>query len=178
MVLASRVLQSFCTTGRYTSTLSLHLTPAVVPLPILAFPTKTRPTRVDKYRTSQSSSRLDLVARHLSSNPAESANMSTGYRVRKVYAPNTLQHRVYITDENHNAVSPFHDIPLYADDSHQYLNMVVEIPRWTNGKLEVRLTGFSTILGVAVANLYIDFERGAIESYQAGRQEGQASLCA
>ena len=61
----------------------------------------------------------------------------SSFGVKKVYAPNTLKHRVYVTDDSGNAISPFHDIPLYTDDSHQYLNMVVEIPRWTNGKLEV-----------------------------------------
>jgi inorganic pyrophosphatase len=35
-------------------------------------------------------------------------------------------------------VSPFHDIPLYADENDKSIvNMVVEIPRWTNGKVEV-----------------------------------------
>lgn len=34
-------------------------------------------------------------------------------------------------------ISPMHDIPLYADESKQLFNMVVEIPRWTNAKMEV-----------------------------------------
>ena len=136
-MIVNRVLQSFCPAGRSTSRLSLQLTPAVVSFSTLASPTKTRPTKVDKYSTSQVSSRLGLVARHLSSSSTETSTMSSSYGVTKVYAPNTLKHRVYITDENRNAISPFHDIPLYTDDSHQYLNMVVEIPRWTNGKLEV-----------------------------------------
>ena len=34
-------------------------------------------------------------------------------------------------------VSPFHDIPLYADEQKQVFNMVVEVPRWTNAKMEV-----------------------------------------
>jgi hypothetical protein len=36
-------------------------------------------------------------------------------------------------------VSPFHDIPLYANEQQTILNMVVEIPRWTNAKQEVRV---------------------------------------
>jgi len=66
------------------------------------------------------------------------------------------EHRIYI-EKDGVPISPFHDIPLYAKyvinsveirwrpngygmDSEQktLLNMVVEIPRWTNGKLEVR----------------------------------------
>lgn len=63
--------------------------------------------------------------------------MASEYSVRKVAAPNTLEHRVYI-EKNGVPVSPFHDIPLYANQEQTILNMVVEIPRWTNGKLEVR----------------------------------------
>lgn len=58
------------------------------------------------------------------------------YSVRKVAAPNTLEHRVYI-EQDGQPVSPFHDIPLYANAEKTILNMVVEIPRWTNAKLEV-----------------------------------------
>lgn len=29
------------------------------------------------------------------------------------------------------------DIPLYADESQGILNMVVEVPRWTNAKMEI-----------------------------------------
>lgn len=34
-------------------------------------------------------------------------------------------------------VSPMHDIPLYANDAKNVYNMVVEVPRWTNAKMEV-----------------------------------------
>ncbi len=36
-------------------------------------------------------------------------------------------------------VSPFHDIPLHANDEKTIFNMVVEVPRWTNAKMEVRI---------------------------------------
>lgn len=62
---------------------------------------------------------------------------SSSYSVRKVAAPNTFEHRVYI-EKDGVPVSPFHDIPLYANQDQTILNMVVEIPRWTNAKLEVR----------------------------------------
>lgn len=61
-----------------------------------------------------------------------------GYSVRKVAQPNTLEHRIFV-EKDGIPVSPFHDIPLYANEQQTVLNMVVEIPRWTNGKLEVRL---------------------------------------
>ncbi|RKO94234.1 inorganic diphosphatase [Blyttiomyces helicus] len=60
-----------------------------------------------------------------------------GYKTRVVGAANTLEHRVYIEDANGKIVSPFHDIPLYANPEKTILNMVVEIPRWTNAKLEI-----------------------------------------
>jgi inorganic pyrophosphatase len=61
------------------------------------------------------------------------------YSIRKVGQPYTLEHRVYI-EKDGVPVSPFHDIPLYANAEQTILNMVVEIPRWTNAKQEVRIT--------------------------------------
>lgn len=34
-------------------------------------------------------------------------------------------------------ISPFHDIPLFASADESVCNMVVEVPRWTNAKMEV-----------------------------------------
>lgn len=62
--------------------------------------------------------------------------MASPYTVRKVAAPNTLEHRVYI-EKDGVPVSFFHDIPLFANQDQTVLNMIVEIPRWTNAKLEV-----------------------------------------
>lgn len=62
--------------------------------------------------------------------------MASEYSVRKVAPQYTLEHRVYI-EKDGVPVSPFHDIPLYANQEQTILNMIVEIPRWTNAKLEV-----------------------------------------
>ncbi|KAJ3169854.1 Inorganic pyrophosphatase [Geranomyces variabilis] len=62
---------------------------------------------------------------------------AAAYKPRVVGAPNTLEHRVYIEDASGKVVSPFHDIPLYANEEKTILNMVVEIPRWSNAKLEI-----------------------------------------
>jgi inorganic pyrophosphatase len=59
------------------------------------------------------------------------------YKTRIIGAPNTLEHKTYFEDAAGKIVSPFHDIPLYADASKKILNMIVEIPRWTNAKMEV-----------------------------------------
>lgn len=67
---------------------------------------------------------------------ASAAMAASPYSVRKNGAPNTMEHRVYI-EKDGLPVSPFHDVPLYANQEQTILNMVVEIPRWTNGKLEV-----------------------------------------
>ncbi|KAJ2458432.1 inorganic diphosphatase activity protein, partial [Coemansia sp. RSA 2424] len=47
-------------------------------------------------------------------------------------------HRVYFAQANKVPISPWHDIPLFADtlSSPEY-NMVCEIPRWSNAKLEI-----------------------------------------
>jgi len=58
------------------------------------------------------------------------------YQTRQIGAANTLEHRVFI-EQNGKVVSPFHDIPLFADESKTVLNMVVEVPRWTNAKMEI-----------------------------------------
>ena len=85
-----------------------------------------------------SSSRLQQLNRHLSTTQPflQTIDMS-GYRTRKNGAPFTLEHRIYIEDSHGNVVSPFHDIPLYANEQQTVLNMIVEIPRWTNAKMEV-----------------------------------------
>jgi len=61
---------------------------------------------------------------------------SSPYTIRKVAAANTLEHRVYI-EKDGVPISAFHDIPLYANAEQTILNMIVEIPRWTNAKQEV-----------------------------------------
>ena len=62
-----------------------------------------------------------------------------GYAVRKNGAANTPDYRIYI-EKDGVPVSPFHDIPLYANEQQTVLNMIVEIPRWTNAKMEVRIS--------------------------------------
>lgn len=90
------------------------------------------------------SARTAQIARHLSrpnskkktSSRPPPAAMASRYGIRKVGAPFTLEHRVYI-EKDGQPISAFHDIPLYANAEQTILNMVVEIPRWTNAKQEV-----------------------------------------
>lgn len=63
---------------------------------------------------------------------------SNPYTLRTHGRPRTSDFRVFI-EKDGCPISPFHDIPLYADEDHHLFNMVVEIPRWTNEKYEVRV---------------------------------------
>jgi len=95
-------------------------------------------------------SRAKQIARHLSnttdrkiemsslpiSDKGYNANAPGQYAVRKNGAANTPEYRIYI-EKDGVVVSPFHDVPLYANEQQTVLNMIVEIPRWTNAKMEV-----------------------------------------
>jgi len=50
---------------------------------------------------------------------------------------NTLDYRCYFKDASGKVISPFHDIPMYADQEKGIFNMVVEVPRWSNAKMEI-----------------------------------------
>lgn len=58
------------------------------------------------------------------------------YNTRQIGAANTLDYKVYI-EKDGKPVSAFHDIPLYANKEKTVLNMIVEVPRWTNAKMEI-----------------------------------------
>ncbi|EKJ75383.1 hypothetical protein FPSE_04402, partial [Fusarium pseudograminearum CS3096] len=105
------------------------------PPPSSPLPSATSTAKISSCRTAQ-------IARHFSTSSSptgpvskQKPDMASNYTVRKVAAPNTLEHRVYV-EKDGQPVSPFHDIPLYANQEQTILNMVVEIPRWTNAKLE------------------------------------------
>lgn len=51
----------------------------------------------------------------------------------KLYTPD---YRMFFYDSN-GPISPFHDIPMFADKERRIFNMIVEIPRWTNAKMEI-----------------------------------------
>ncbi|XP_052533159.1 inorganic pyrophosphatase [Tympanuchus pallidicinctus] len=60
-----------------------------------------------------------------------------GYSVEERAAPHSLEYRLFFKDAAGRYISPFHDIPLYADAGKNVFNMVVEVPRWTNAKMEI-----------------------------------------
>ncbi|XP_048362148.1 inorganic pyrophosphatase [Sphaerodactylus townsendi] len=50
---------------------------------------------------------------------------------------NSLEYRLFFKDNKRQYISPLHDIPMYADAPKNLFNMVVEVPRWTNAKMEI-----------------------------------------
>ena len=113
--------------------------PTTRPTSVTKLPSLSSPAQASS--TNSAHRRSDQVSRHISSTQANTASMSYGkqpseFTVRKIGSPNTLEFRAYI-EKDGQPVSPFHDVPLYANEQQTILNMVVEIPRWTNAKLEV-----------------------------------------
>ena len=63
------------------------------------------------------------------------------YETEEIGIKNTESHRIFFKQSiagssDSKYVSPFHDIPLYTKERGVY-RMIVEIPRWTNAKMEI-----------------------------------------
>ncbi|EDV25588.1 expressed hypothetical protein [Trichoplax adhaerens] len=58
------------------------------------------------------------------------------YQAVQVGQEYDFSYRVYFRNQD-GPISPWHDIPLFANEEKTILNMVVEIPRWTNAKMEI-----------------------------------------
>nr|XP_009239565.2 inorganic pyrophosphatase [Pongo abelii] len=62
----------------------------------------------------------------------------SGFGTKEHAAPFSLEYRVFLKNEKGQYISPlniFHDIPIYADKD--VFHMVVEVPRWSNAKMEI-----------------------------------------
>jgi len=59
----------------------------------------------------------------------------TNYTIEQRGQPNSLEYRVFYKNADGDYISPFHDIPLSSAEG--TFNMVVEVPRWTNAKMEI-----------------------------------------
>jgi inorganic pyrophosphatase len=116
------------------------------------YPTTTTSAKTLHQRTAQLAHHFSTSSSHSVSSTSASASASnpsspsstarsdlnmSGFATRKVGAANTLEHRIFF-EKDGQPISPFHDIPLYANEQQTVLNMVVEVPRWTNAKMEVR----------------------------------------
>lgn len=60
-----------------------------------------------------------------------------GYGVQLQGKDYTLEYRAYITDSQHQVISPFHDIPIGLSQQTKTVTVVNEIPRFTNAKREI-----------------------------------------
>lgn len=59
------------------------------------------------------------------------------YSIVEKGALHSLSYRLYLASPKGDIISPFHDIPLFANEYRHVFNMVVEVPRWTNAKMEI-----------------------------------------
>ncbi|KAL7856806.1 hypothetical protein SRHO_G00157050 [Serrasalmus rhombeus] len=59
------------------------------------------------------------------------------FTIEETGKPNTQDYRVYFKNSEGKYISPFHDIPLYADEAKNIFHAVIEVPRWTNAKMEI-----------------------------------------
>lgn len=75
-----------------------------------------------------------LTLKSLASRAIKSRMYSTVERGSTLSA----DYRVFFKNSEGKIISPFHDIPLVANqDGATLFNMIVEIPRWTNAKMEI-----------------------------------------
>lgn len=58
------------------------------------------------------------------------------FTTKQVGAKNSLAFRAYLQKDG-QIISAFHDVPLYADAAKKTFNMIVEIPKFSNAKLEI-----------------------------------------
>ncbi|KAJ1326967.1 nucleosome-remodeling factor subunit [Microdochium nivale] len=66
------------------------------------------------------------------------ATVAAEYTLREVGGRNTLDWRVWLENDG-KVVSFWHDVPVYpVPEDRRIINMVVEIPRWTDGKIEIK----------------------------------------
>lgn len=64
------------------------------------------------------------------------------YTLRKIGSEFTRDFRIYLSVGD-KPISPWHDIPLYSNERDKIFNIIIEVPRWENVKLEVCSTHLS-----------------------------------
>ena len=75
----------------------------------------------------------NLATRYLLRN----SNLRMAYRTDSTGSEFTLEFRKFFRNSEDTIVSPFHDIPVLANQDPPIYNMVVEVPRWSNAKMEI-----------------------------------------
>uniref|UniRef100_A0A5F4W7X7 Inorganic pyrophosphatase n=1 Tax=Callithrix jacchus TaxID=9483 RepID=A0A5F4W7X7_CALJA len=59
------------------------------------------------------------------------------YHTEERGEPCSHNYRLFFKNVTGHYISPFHDIPLKVNSKENLFNMIVEIPRWTNAKMEI-----------------------------------------
>ncbi|XP_005177643.1 inorganic pyrophosphatase [Musca domestica] len=80
-----------------------------------------------------------ITAQHLQTLTKDNLKKMSNYQIVEKGAPNSTNYSIYFKTACGKGVSPLHDIPLYANEEKTVYNMVVEVPRWTNAKMEISL---------------------------------------
>lgn len=65
------------------------------------------------------------------------SNLRMAYKTDPRGCEFTLEFRNFFRNSEDTIVSPFHDIPFLANQDPLVYNMVVEVPRWSNAKMEI-----------------------------------------
>lgn len=61
--------------------------------------------------------------------------MSSSFEIERLQISESGEYCLFFKS-NGQRISPWHDIPLFADDKCEILNMIVEIPRHSRAKME------------------------------------------
>ena len=96
----------------------------------------------------------------------------SGYSAEARGQSNTDSFKVFIKDDL-GPISPFHDIPLNAKEDGAF-HMVVEVPRWTNAKMEIDTK--------APLNPIVQVDEGFskfsnLYQFLSGPEKGQIKIC-
>lgn len=59
------------------------------------------------------------------------------YSVRQLASKYTHEYRCFLENAQGKVISPFHDVPLFHDEAAGILNAIIEVPRFSNAKLEI-----------------------------------------
>jgi len=66
--------------------------------------------------------------------------MASGYSIVPRGSLYTETHRLFFKNADGVVISPMHDIPISNTEGANEFNMIVEVPRWSNAKMEINLT--------------------------------------
>merc|ERR1711962_410616 len=70
----------------------------------------------------------------------QQTRMASGYSIVPRGSLYTETHRLFFKNANGEVISPMHDIPLSNTEGADEFNMIVEVPRRSNAKMEINLT--------------------------------------